>query len=153
MKRRQLFYVCSLIIFLFARMGLADKKPSTFKVPSLKNIDRVELLNIKTEKGSVITAIIATKLLEGKDAVKVVELWRKQKISPYTSSACHHPPYAIKFYSGNKVIVYASICWDCHDISFIIPESQQWSEFEVDTPDAQDLRKVFEQAFPGRKEG
>ena len=131
----------------------ADKKAPSFKVPTLRNIDKVELLDIKTEKGSIITGVVANKVLEGKDVSTIVELWRKQKISPYSPSACHNPPYAIKFYSTEKLVVYASICWSCNDISFIVPKAPYWSGFEAETAAAKELRKVFEEAFHKKKEG
>jgi hypothetical protein len=148
----QLRLICFAITILLATHSTTQaEKPSSFKIPKLENIDKVELLSITTEKGSLIKDVTGTKSFEGKDAKKLVYIWRKQKIYPYTSSACHNPPYAIKFYSGKNLVLFASICWLCNDMSFIVPESDHCLGFEGESQSGKELRRVFEEVFPSEK--
>ena len=141
----------ALTVLLATNSTIQAEKRASFKIPKLENIDKVELLSITTEKGSIIKEITGTKPFEGKDASKLVNIWRKQKIYPYTSSACHNPRYAIKFYSGKSLILFASICWSCNDLSFIVPKSDHWLGFEGESASGKELRRVFEEAFPSEK--
>jgi hypothetical protein len=51
----KLIWIGSAIIMLLSGANQADKKSPSFVVPALRNIEKVELLDIKTEKGSIIT--------------------------------------------------------------------------------------------------
>jgi hypothetical protein len=148
----QLRAMCFAITILLATHStIQAEKPESFKIPKRENIDKVELLSITTEKGSIIKEVTGSKSLEGKDASKVVYIWRKQKIYPNTASACHNPPYAIKFYSGKSLVLFASICWLCNDMRFIVPESDHWLGFDGESLSGKELRRVFEEAFPSEK--
>src|SRR5205814_4223221 len=82
---------------------------------NLPRIDKIELLKLELKDDRWDGKITTSKVLQGAEAQKVASLWRRQT---YTSnlSACHEPAYAIKFYSHEKLIAYASVCWSCNSI-------------------------------------
>lgn len=88
----------------------------------------------------------ATKIVEGDEAQRIASLWRTQQYRPYTAS-CHLPAYAIKFYSEGKVLVYASLCWECDNIDFISPELKRTQGFDGRGKKGQQLLEVFTKAF------
>jgi hypothetical protein len=89
----------------------------------LPTIDRVELQSV-IDSELWIKSVEATKTIEGLEAQRVSRLWRSQKWNR-SGYACHRPVYAIKFFSHGKLIFYASICWECHNVYFIEPDTKQ----------------------------
>ena len=126
------------------------KSNSSFRAPALRNIDKVELLSIQSRMGNI-EKVDATKLVVGKEIKKIVNIWKKQRFEGYSAAACHHPPYAIKFYSKGKVVLFASVCWMCHNITFIVPQVKTWIRFSSRSKEAMMLREIFQKAFPGEK--
>src|SRR6185369_4163963 len=95
-----------------------DRKfiPVTTKLPA---IDKVELQKVSGEFS--IDKVLATKTLQGREAQRAARLWRSQRYGG-RDYACHLPVYAIKFFSGGKLIAYASVCWECDNLVFIEPK-------------------------------
>ena len=123
---------------------------ASFRAPILRNIDKVELMSIESRMGNV-EKVDATKLVEGREAQNILAVWRKQKFSGYSAAACHQPPYALRFYSKGKVVLFATVCWACHNVTFIVPDTKHWVDFKSDSQAAKLLREVFEKAFPSEK--
>src|ERR1700730_7654373 len=90
----------------------------TRRLPSL---DRVELQKLSASE-MWIRSVEGTKTLEGPEATRVAKLWRSQRFSGMGSS-CHFPVYAIKFFHRGQLLAYASLCWDCRNVSFATPNS------------------------------
>ena len=130
----------------------ANKRKSqvSFRAPILRNIDKVELMSIESRMGDV-EKVDATKIVEGQDARNIFAIWRKQKFTGYSAAACHQPPYALKFYSKGKVVLFATVCWACHNVTFIVPDTKHWVDFKSDAQAAKLLREIFEKAFPSEK--
>src|SRR4030095_8370124 len=117
-----------------------------FHAPVLGAIDRVEVLSID-DGGQDIGPINGIKTLKGAQAQRVATIWRKQKLVGPSGAACHQPPYAVKFYSGGKVVLHASVCWGCSNISFIVPWREYRVKFLADSTNGQLLYETFRKAF------
>lgn len=127
-----------------------SKTDTSFRAPIIRNIDKVELMSIESRMGDI-EKVDATKSIEGADAQNILGVWRKQQLIGYSAAACHQPPYALKFYSKGKMVLFATVCWECHNIAFIIPDVKHWVEFQSDSQTAKALKKIFERAFPSEK--
>lgn len=123
--------------------GLPEFRPYTRNLPA---IDRLELLQLARKDDRWDGVIAASRVLNGAEAQKVASLWRRQT---YTSAlaACHEPAYAIKFYSGAKLIAYASVCWSCNSIYFINPDLHRTQSFAGGDKRGEQLSEIFRLAF------
>lgn len=148
---------CVLIILLccasplVATSPVAAKPSQVKKVPlrftrRLPRIDKVELQKLKT-KEIWFESIEGTKLIEGSEAQAIAALWRTQNYNSF-NAICHYPVYGIKFYSRGKVILYASVCWECDNILVMEPTLGGRQGFNGGSKKGQQLRKVFTGAFP-----
>lgn len=90
--------------------------------------------------------IEASKTVEGAEAQKIASLWRRQTFLPY-SAICHMPGYAVKFYVRDKLIVYASLCWECNNIGFHTPKLKGTQGFGGRDKNGQQLLAIFRAAF------
>jgi hypothetical protein len=101
-----------------------------------------------------IERVDATKLVVGQEAREFAMVWRRQRFQGYSPTACHQPPYAIKFYFRGKVVLFATICWTCDNVTFIVPHRKAWVAFVSDSREAVRLKEMFQKAFPSdRKVG
>ena len=105
--------------------GSAEARPFTQNLPS---IDRVELMELERVGDLWNGGIKASKVIEGTAAQQVASLWRTQTYLP-DSPFCHFPAYAIKFFLGEKLIAYASLCWECDNIEFLDPKVKDYLAF------------------------
>ena len=136
---------------LVATSLLAAKPSQVKKVPlsftrRLPRIDKVELQKLKT-KEMWFESVEATKLIEGSEAQAIAALWRTQNYNSF-NAICHYPVYGIKFYSQGKVILYASVCWECDNILVMEPRLGARQGFDGGSKKGQELLKVFTGAFP-----
>jgi hypothetical protein len=114
----------------------------TRKLPA---IDRVELQKLKASE-MAIESIVATQTLQGRQAKDVARVWRTQKYAAYPAD-CHYPAYGIKFFSKQRLILYASLCWQCDNIEFITPKLGRRQRFDGDSPKGKQLLEIFKKAF------
>ena len=123
--------------------GRKEFLPYTRNLPA---IDKIELLKLKLRDDRWDGEIAASKVLKGAEAQRVASLWRRQT---YTSSlsACHEPAYAIKFYSRERLIAYASVCWSCNSIFFITPNLHRTQSFAGGNKRGEQLSEIFRLAF------
>jgi len=119
-----------------------------FHAPVLGAIDRVEVLSID-DSGQDIGPVNGARTLKGAQAQRVATIWRKQRFIGPSASACHQPPFAVKFYSGGKVVLHATVCWGCSNISFIVPRREYRVKFLADSANGQLLYETFRKAFAG----
>jgi hypothetical protein len=146
-------FVLALLGAMGTLLPVQAKRRSTtsrhgFHAPVLGAIDRVEVLSID-DNGQDIGPINGTRTLKGSRAQQVATIWRKQRLFGPSASACHLPPYAVKFYSGAKVVLYATVCWGCSNIDFIVPERKYRVKFLADSANGQLLYETFRKAFAG----
>jgi hypothetical protein len=123
--------------------GQKEFLPYTRNLPA---IDRIELLKLALRNDRWDGETVASKVLKGAEAQKLASLWRRQT---YTSSlsACHEPAYAIKFYSRERLIAYASVCWSCNSIFFITPNLHRTQSFAGGNKRGEQLSEIFRLAF------
>jgi hypothetical protein len=112
----------------------------------LPTIDKVSLFKLKATGDVWNREIDSSKTLTGKEAQDVAALWRRQIYRQY-QVACHLPAYGIRFYSGEKLLVQASVCWECNNIGFQTPDMNGTQYFEGDGKLGQQLLNVFRKAF------
>jgi hypothetical protein len=114
----------------------------------LRPVDRVQLVKIgSTSEGGDIRSISSAKIVEGQQAQAIASMWRSQAFDLNYSAACHEPPYAIKFYSRGKVVLYASICWGCSNIVILEPVVSGQG-FNSRGKAGKALLHIFTEAFP-----
>ncbi len=127
--------------------GRAEVLPLTRNLPA---IDKVEILKFRAEGDLWRGEIETSKTLKGAEAQNLASLWRQQSYNR-GMAACHNPAYGIKFFSGEKLLVYASLCWDCNNIGFTAPRINGTQSFDGRGKKGQQLLKVFRTAFPETK--
>jgi hypothetical protein len=146
---------CSLLMLLMSPAearhvrrfaGNKEAKPYTRDLPA---IDKVELLKLDLSHSEMWNGkdVEAMKTIEGREARKIASLWRAQAYRS-SSAICHEPSYAIKFYSKDKLIAYASVCWMCNNVAFVTPELRRTQGFNGKGIQGQRLLQVFQNAFP-----
>lgn len=105
---------------------------------SVPDADRIDLFHItgavERDKnngdvfeiaGDDVSFVVASrKTLRGKNCKKIIDAWRRLQIPKGPGGAfCHTPPYGIRFYRGNDVLLETTICWECHN--FYMPTIDQ----------------------------
>jgi len=128
--------------------GLTEAKQVTRELPS---IDKIELFELERVGDLWTGEIRASKTIEGSEAQQIASLWRSQ-VYLADPAICHNPAYAIKFLSRQKLIAYASLCWDCDNIEFLEPRLSRYQGFAGKHESGQRLLGVFTSAFPEPKQ-
>ena len=59
-------------------------------------------------------SVVASTETIGEMAKKIAALWRS--LPPAEQNRCHIPPYGLRFYAHDVVILECSICWQCNNI-------------------------------------
>jgi hypothetical protein len=147
---------CTIFIFCAAsaspaqsRRFLGNKEAEAY-TRNLEPVDKVELLKLKKNGDLWKGEIESIKTVEGHDAQKIASLWRTQTYLP-DSAICHFPGYALKFYAQDKLIVYATLCWECDNIGFQTPKLTRTQAFGGRDKKGQQLLGVFRAAFPEKQ--
>jgi hypothetical protein len=146
-------FILTLLLVLWIVPGVVGRAPrfpgrKEF-LPYTRNlpvIDKIELFKLELKDDRWDGEIVASKVLKGAEARRVASLWRRQT---YTASlaACHEPAYAIKFYSRERLIAYASVCWSCNSIFFIMPNLHRTQSFAGGNERGEQLSEIFRLAF------
>ncbi|MDQ1636806.1 MAG: hypothetical protein QOF62_145 [Pyrinomonadaceae bacterium] len=135
-----------MIMLLVSPMSVGAKNVPLRYTRRLPPVDRVELQKVQpSELG--IKAVEAVKILEGREAAAVAALWRTQNFRS-SSADCHQPPFAIKFYSHGKLLLYASLCWECDNIDFPEPGNLGSQGFRGSSRKGQELLNMLRKSFP-----
>lgn len=147
---------CTIFIFCAAsaspaqsRRFLGNKEAEAY-TRNLVPVDKVELLKLKKNGDLWKGEIESTKTVEGPEAQKIGSLWRTQTFLPY-AAICHMPGYALKFYVRDKLIVYATLCWECDNIRFQTPKLARSQGFGGRDKKGQQLLGVLRTAFAERR--
>lgn len=124
-----------------------ETAPYTKRLPA---VDRVELQKVGGRgEGGDIRSVSGTALVAGRRARLIASVWRSQAWDVRFRAACHEPQYAVKFFSAGRVVLYASVCWECHNIVIMEPTTSGQG-FDADSGAAKALLKFFTSAFPKR---
>ncbi len=95
---------------------------------------------------------LGTKTLKNEEAVRFAALFRAFQEYRHDEgtgwSICHNPPYAFRFYSGEKLLEEVSICWKCHNILFSPGREGQFVYFKEEAKEAQQLLEASNKLFP-----
>lgn len=142
-----LFIICVAAAYLGQSRPFPGNKEARPYTLDLQSVDKVELLKLKKDGDLWRGQIESTKTVEGSEAQEIASLWRSQTYYP-NSAICHFPGYAIKFFSNEKLLVYATLCWECRNIGFQTPDLKQTQGFGGEDKKGQELLKVFRSAFP-----
>lgn len=156
-NKRKLSWVLTLMLMLSLVPSVAGRTPRFLghkeSLPYTRNLPavyKIELLKLQLKDERWNGEIAATKVLQGAEAQMIAALWRRQT---YTGSlaACHEPAYAIKFYSRRKLIAYASVCWACNNMYFIMPNLHRTQSFLGGNKRGEQLSEIFRLAFTERE--
>lgn len=142
----------TLLVFIAppARAQTSRQTPdatASSRAHAVRHVDEVELLSVESRAGAI-ERVTATRLVRGREARNIVSVWRRQKFWGRSPAMCHEPPYALKFYSKGRVVLFATICWACHNVIFDVPEIEGAVAFEADSRSGKMLREIFDKAFP-----
>jgi len=140
-------FTCAFVLSHSDARGQAEWLPVQY-TRKLPRIDKVELQKIQP-KDMWIGTILGSKTLEGKEARRIASLWRAQKFRSY-SAICHEPVYGIKFFSKGRLILYASVCWDCNNIILQEPQLKSGGKqgFNGESKMGRRLLEEFMRIFP-----
>jgi hypothetical protein len=145
MKIGAIFLFTALLVAM-APLGVGAENVSLRYTRRLPRVDKVELQ--KVQSGEIgIRSIVSVKTVEGKQANAIATLWRTQNFRS-RSAACHQPAYAIKFYAHGKLLLYASLCWDCDNIDFIEPTLNASQGFNGSSRKGQALLALLQRSLP-----
>lgn len=124
-------------------------------VPSqLPNIDVVELVDLRTlHLGTVPMSLVKDNApfvqVKGETAQQIAHLWRH--LPPDEEARCHIPPFGLRFYMDNKLLVQGSVCWQCNNIFVEENGERLLYEFDAQHPHSQQLfaivQSLAEQSF------
>ena len=137
-----LFVTSMLTTAAFAAKPRRALIPYTRRLPT---IDKIELQKLKANE-IWIGSIEATKTIDGAEAQTIASLWRSLTYTSFTAD-CHEPAYGIKFYRKGKVVLYASLCWQCDNVRFMEPKLGEQG-FAAKSSSVKQLLQVFIKAFP-----
>jgi len=87
-----------------------DYAPS--QLPDIDIVELVELSGLQPERVS--DKSLRFVRVKKETAQKIAYLWRQ--LPPGEQMRCHYPPFGLRFYMGNKLVVQGSICWECNNI-------------------------------------
>ena len=160
--RRTLFYLSSIVtvfsLIIICNVATTFGQKRAYRVDKeyrlltqkLTSVDKIELFKLKLDYGQWTKEFENSKTIKGVEAKNIAALWRTQTYRPGLS-ACHNPIYGIKFYSGEKLIVFATVCWDCNTVGFEKPYINDTQMFDGSNKQGQQLLKFFQDAFPLEK--
>lgn len=61
---------------------------------------------------------------------------------------CHFPPFAYRFYSGDKLLYDTSVCWGCSNLIVGPDGKRHYFYFNKETKEAKDLLDLSAKLFP-----
>ena len=117
-------------------------------IPKLANIDVVEVLDLRGKFPSISNGLITSSRIvkvEGDLAQQIANLWRQ--LSPGQSARCHIPPFGLRFYSQNQVVLQASMCWECDNMYIYKQGTRSLYGLNLDQPPAHQLLALLNQVM------
>jgi hypothetical protein len=121
-------------------------RPNTSLLPPVSKVELLEVGRLTVD--GEMASIKSSKLIEGLPARRIASIWRSQSWDHKYRADCHVPAYAIKFYAGDKLILYTSICWKCSDVEFLGPGPLGAQGFNAKNRKGRALLRIFKEAFP-----
>jgi hypothetical protein len=138
-------YLFTTLMVAIAPLGVGAKNVSLRYTKRLPRVDKVEFQKLQPREIGV-GSIESVKIVEGRPAEAIATLWRTQNFRSI-SPECHQPAYAIKFYAHGRLLLYASLCWDCNNIDFIEPTLHASQGFNGSSRKGQELLSLLRRSF------
>ena len=96
--------------------------------------------------------IAGTVTVKNAEAERLAGYFRafKQHIFPpgVGVSFCHTPPYLYRFYSGEKLLGEATVCWDCENLIVGPPDKRTAMYFKPEIKEVKQLLEASNKLFP-----
>ncbi|HEX8916390.1 MAG TPA: hypothetical protein VF796_28825 [Humisphaera sp.] len=80
--------------------------------------------------------------VQGPEAARIASLWRA--LPPGEQMRCHVPPFGLRFLHGGRVLVEASVCWQCNNVWGHAGDDRFGYEFDGSHPTARALLAACE---------
>jgi hypothetical protein len=135
----------AILILTLAPISIAAKNVPLRYTRRLPRVDKVELQKVQSAELGI-RSIESVKIVEGKQAEAIAALWRTQNFRSM-SPECHQPGYAIKFYAHGRLLLYASLCWECDNIDFLEPTLNASQGFNGSSRKGQALLALLRTSF------
>lgn len=103
-----------------------DYEPS--QLPEVDAVELVDLKGLQLNRVSEYMRIAPFVRVKGETAQQIARLWRQ--LPPDEQMRCHVPPFGLRFYMGNKLLVQGSVCWSCNNI--YVEENGEGLAYEFD---------------------
>jgi hypothetical protein len=88
--------------------------------------------------------ILDNRTVSGEEALAIAELWRKLPPDD-DQDRCHYPPFGLRFYQGDELLLSASICWECRNIWLKAGEARYGYFLDGEHEISQSLLKLLKQ--------
>lgn len=90
-----------------------------------------------------------TVALRGDAAQEIAALWRALPEGQWLVM-CHYPPFVLRFFAEDRLVLSASLCWECHNAVGTTPEGPFTVYFDGDSETARELLARLDEISPGR---
>jgi len=90
--------------------------------PPLDAVDQVEVVDLRQVSSDRVQDYLEAAAtvgaprvrVRGSDAQGIAALW--SELPPGEQDRCHVPPFGLRFFSGDHLLLEASLCWQCNNI-------------------------------------
>jgi hypothetical protein len=87
--------------------------------------------------------------LSDEGAQKIVDAWTSLSRRRDISGMCHHPPYGLRFFRGEKLVFETTVCWHCWNYTIpVLFLGRVEYGFEAESAEALALLKLLQDALP-----
>jgi hypothetical protein len=85
-----------------------------------------------------------SKKVIGHEAKIIAQLWRDLPAND-DHDRCHRPPFGLRFYDGETLLLEASLCWECSNIFMMIDGKKDAYIFNPEHETSQSLLKLLKE--------
>lgn len=121
-------------------MSVSGRKAKMYDLKQMPEFDAVDILTLVQDYDSQSLSFYAIHTVHAIDErviIAINDLWRR--LPYFGQDRCHFPPYGLRFYQKDAIILEASICWECNNIWIELPDSKSHYEFNGNSAPAQKL--------------
>jgi len=113
--------------------------------PPVDAVDEVEVVVLDALRPDSVTGYLEAaakadapraKVL-GQAAQHIATLWNE--LRPGEQDRCHIPPFGLRFFSGGRLLLEASLCWECNNIFGKVGTRDFSFEFDASAPSSKAL--------------
>lgn len=114
----------------------------------LPDINAVELVDLNGLQPNLVSGYMGAAenapfvRVKGETAQQIAHLWRH--LPPDEQMRCHNPPFGLRFYVDNKLLVQGSVCWNCNNIHAEENGENLVYEFDAQHPHSQELLTLLQ---------